>query len=552
MSGGRRLPLLLLAVVLAVGSLIRLVGLERAPLRDDELNHYYVASALQRGEAPALPSGEWYLRGIEYSHAVRFSLDHVQPVERAVRLPSALLGCVALILFAGIAWSMAGAWAAVFSTLLLALYPEMIYQSRSGRFYTMQLLSGLIAFFAGWRVLTGSLHADRDVVNIARQWGWSALAIGGLALAARIQVTTLSVSLAWGIAVAAVAFVDLRRWGRAAVRWSVPLQLTVLGLLGATALLITRPDILTQVGVRAVSVPYWAESLASDPGFYGMVIALNLPLLVIGGAASLYYVARQQRALGLYLVLWFGVPFVLHSLLPWRGHRFIVLALPALVLAVGIAAERLLSVLHARVAAVLTQRRFHPSAAAFAANIATTVVALVAVVPTPALSRAFFPLGAGEVIGWRESLAIADSVREQEPVPLGHTRSLPARHYWGRLDFTANEGLRQQWLTADRKRSELGTAEPGGYVWLPMGSADMYTGAPVLTTPEAIRAFYRGAGSVLIGLDSRSPTRNGVRSELAHVLGAEATELCQGRCGPMMLYHWRFADDDVPEEEVAG
>jgi hypothetical protein len=552
MFRSQRLPLLLLAVVLGIGSLIRLVGLERAPLRDDELNHYYVARSIQRGEAPALPSGEWYLRGLEYSQAVRFSLDHVQPVERAVRLPSALLGCVALFLFAGIAWSMAGAWAAVFATLLLALYPEMIFQSRSGRFYTMQLVFGLLAFYAGWQVLAGSLHAKRRAVDVARQWGWSALAIGGFALAARIQVTTLSVALAWGIALAAVAFMDLRKWGSAAARWSVPLQLTLLGVLGSAALLVARPDTLTQVAVRALSVPYWAETLGSDPAFYGVLIALNLPLLVIGGAASLYYVARQQRALGLYLVLWFGLPFVIHSVLPWRGHRFILLALPALCLAVGIAVTRLLSVVRVRVAAILTQRRSRPPVATFAANAAAAVLALVAVVPTPAFSRALSPVAADQVIGWRESLEFANAVREHEAIPLGHARSLPALHYWGQLDFTVNEGLRQQWLTAERKRSELRAAEPDGYTWRPMGSPDLYTGAPVLTTPQAIRTYFRDVGSVLIGLDSRSMVRNGVRSELAYVLEAEATELCQGRCGHMLLFHWRFADDGFPEEGEAG
>ena len=548
----RRLPLLLLAVVLGIGSFVRLVDLERVPLRDDELNHYYVASSIQRGDAPALPSGEWYLRGIEYSHAVRFSLDHIQPVERAVRLPSALLGCAALILFAGIAWSLAGAWAAVFATLLLSLYPEMIFQSRSGRFYTMQLCFGLLAFFAGWSVLARSLQEERSAAHSARQWGWSALAIGGLALAARIQVTTLSVAAAWGLAVAAVGFMDLRRWGSAAARRSVPLQLTVVGVLGGAALLMARPDTLTHLGVRAVSVPYWAETLASRPTFYVTLIALNLPILVIGGAASLYYVARQQRALGLYLLVWFGVPFVLHSLLPWRGQRFIVLALPALLLAVGIAAARLLSVLHARIAAVLIQRRFHPRFAAFAAHAAVILAALLAVAPTPALSRVLSPADAQVTTAWRESLAIANAVRQHDGVPLGHTRSLPALHYWGRLDFTVNEGLRQQWLTADRMRSQLGTFGRGGYAWLPMGDPDMYTGAPVLTTPDAIRTFYRGAGSVLIGLDSPSMIQNGVRSELAEVLIAEATELCQGRCGPMLLFHWRFADYDVPEEGEAG
>jgi hypothetical protein len=542
------LPLLLLAAVLALGCSIRLVGLDRAPLRNDELNHYYVARALQRGDHPVLPSGEWYVRGLDYTRAASISLDHVTPIERAVRLPSALFGCAGLVLFAILVWSMAGPWPAVYATLLFALYPQLIYQSRSGRFYTLQFLFGLIAFYAGWRALSGTKKPGNAHQRFLHDWGWTALTIAGFALAARVQVVSLSGMAAWGVAVLAVAYAHTRSCGRSALRWSVPLQLTVLGITAGVLLLATRPDAASQMLVRAISIPYWARTTGLQDANYVGLIATNQPVLVFTGALALYWVTRRRRALGLYLLAWFGVPLMLQSMLPWKHERFILLALPALFVAVAIAATELLATVHRFIHEHVARRRLRRPFPALAASTAVIVIALGVLRPTPAFTRAVWPFVRRPVTGWNETLAKARALPGGQHIPIAHSLPLPALHYWGRLDFTINEGAREQWLTSERKQESLGVVEPGGYVMLPQGSPDMYTGAPVLSTPAAIRARYQSAGAVLIGIDARTMQFDGVRSDLYQTLQLEAEELCQGRCGPMLLFHWRFGVDEDPEE----
>ncbi|MGH7555169.1 MAG: ArnT family glycosyltransferase, partial [Longimicrobiales bacterium] len=290
----RALPLWALLAVIVGGCALRLVDLGNAPLRNDELNHYYVARSIERGDDPVLPSGEWYLRGIDYTRLVGLTLDRIEPTELAVRLPSALLGCLGLVLFASIAWVLVGPWAAVIATLLFALYPEAIHQSRSGRFYTMQLLYGLSALYAGWRALGAGLPREQDGSRWNEAWAWTLVTIAALLLAARVQVVTLSGALAWAVCVAATAASDVRAWKAAALRWSVPLQLTMLAVAASLVFVTLRPDAVTQGLVRALAIPHWASAGGFQNANYIGFLTQNMPIVVGAGSASLYYVARRK------------------------------------------------------------------------------------------------------------------------------------------------------------------------------------------------------------------------------------------------------------------
>jgi hypothetical protein len=204
------------------------------------------------------------------------------------------------------------------------------------------------------------------------------------------------------------------------------------------------------------------------------------------------------------------------------------------------AVSGLLLAVHARLSAWLGERRLVAPYPGIAAGVAVAAFGLSLLAPTPAFTRALWPLETFAVAGWSETMAIVASQPAGRPVPVAHARPLLALHYWGTLDFTVAEASRQQWLTRERKRSRLGIDEPAGWVWLPMGAPDPRAGVPVLSSPDAIRAAYRDAGEVLIGLDGRTLDEDGVRAELYRVLVDEAEELCRGGCGPMLLFRWRL------------
>lgn len=538
------LPAVLLLLVVAAGLLLRFDGLADQPLRADELNHLYVAESVRDGGGPVLPSGEYYVRGLSYSRLVAVALAFTGAPELATRLPSALFGSLLLILFAAIAWRLGGAWMSLWSTALMAVFPIALEQSRNGRFYTMQLTFGLIALYAGWMVVrrAGSiLPPDRAMRR--RAWFWAFVTLGSWAACVALQITTLSVAAAWFLTLAAAAAADLQRWRSAALRTSVPLQLLLVLAAGVLVFLAANPGLPAFLWARMLETPYWARAVGSEEMSYARAVLTSIPPLGLLTPLAFFVMVRRRPRLGSYLLVWFLVPLAVHELMPWKATRFVLLALPAMLLALAYAISYGLGEMRKVIRRVMPQRA--GLIAEVGGRIAVGALAIPLLV-NPSFVAAARAVGAGEPPEWRLS---GEVLRERglERVPVGHASSLPALHYWGRLDFTVNEGLRERWVN-ENERARFGLPPGNGYAELPMGAPDLYTGAPVLASPESIRTHFGYAGAVLIGIDPDRATIDGVRPELLEVLETRGEELCQGRCGRMRLYLWAFD----PPREVAG
>jgi len=531
-----RVPLLILLLIVVWGAWIRLSQLGSNPLSSDEMNHYYVAAALRDGKGPVLPSGVWYGRGIEYSQMVRAGLDRVGTVETAVRLPSAIVGTLCLLAFALIAWSMAGPWPAVMATLLLALYPEAVRLSRFGRFYTLQLLVGLLAMYCGWRVLRDRLEAeDFTVRRLAVAWVWASATLLAFGYATRIQVTTLSVAAGWAVSVAVVGILDLHRLRRAAWKWSVPWQLTVLGLLALLALAALAPHLPGELIQRAQAVPMWARLGGSSTimSYYRLLTA-SFPLVIsLSPLIFLVVILRQWRT-GWFLLAWFAIPVLLHSLVfTWKSERYILLAVPALLLAAGIAAIAGLGALNRWIRSRLN--RLTPAWAHGIAAVTVATVAAVAVATTPAFNISRRIPSTRVSNGWDESNRIIRADPNLAGLPLGSAMPLETLYYWRRLDFVVQKALLESWTRDPADRED---ARP--YHLNPVGSPDLYAGRPTLTTPEAIEQAFSDRGAVLIGIQQKYWDYNNVEQSLKTTLERDATELCHDRCGTLRLYYWKF------------
>lgn len=518
-----------LGLVLVWGCYIRVADLGLNTMATDEMNHYFVGQALERGQGPVLPSGAEYTRGLEYSKLVAETLPRIGNEEVAVRLPAALFGVASLILFAAIAWAMGGPWAAVLATLLLGIYPEGVRLSRFGRFYAMQLLAGLVAMYAGWRLVRNPLEANEvSRRRLGKDWSWAALAAVAFAYAARVQVTTLSVGAGFAFFVALVGIRDLLRLKGAAWKGSVPWQLTVAGVVVLALLVVFRSGMLEDLLWRARAVPMWARMSSegsSSVAAYYRAFSDQFPL-VISLLPLIFIVAIVRRArTGWFLTAWFGIPLVLHSLfLEWRSERFVLLAVPGMLIAAGMAGAAGAEAL----AGFIARRTGRP----LLAGVVTAGILLAAVVTQPAFNRARRQHTERVSNGWLESRRImADS--SLGGLPLGSAMPLAALHYWSRLDFVVQPSLLETW-TRDPESHDLDRP----YLFHPMGSPDVYSGRPVLTTPEAIREHFRGRREVLIGIDEKYITYHNIESSLVRVLDAEATELCRRKCGSMRLYRW--------------
>lgn len=534
------LALLILLLVLAGGSYLRLANLGLNTLASDEMDHYFVGQAMEQHQGPVLPSGVRYARGLEYSALVSETLPRVAQAEVAVRLPSAVIGVVGLLAFAIIAWAMGGPWVAVFGTILFAIYPEGLRLSRFGRFYTLQLLSGLIAMYAGWRLVRDPLWPEiLSRKRVIRDWSWVLLAAAAFAYAATVQVTTLSVAAGFALVVACVAMRDLFRLRSAAWKYSVPLQLTALGIVLAAALLLFRSEMVEQLLWRARAVPMWARLSSDGEGpvtAYYRALSNHFPLVIsLLPLIFLVTIVRQPRT-GWFLLAWFAVPLFLHSVVfSWKSERYVLVAVPALFIASGIAAA-------AGAAALMTYfTRLAEGSLGWSRNgrlvgaAGAALVLATALVTQPAFNTARRSINEVKSAGWLESRRIIAGDSTLAHLPIGSASPLGALHYWGRLDFTVQRALLESW-TRDTSSHDLNRP----FLLNPMGSRDVYAGRPTLTTPKAIRERFGRDGSVVIGIDRKYVIFHNIDPGLVQTLEDEGEELCKGRCGSMLLYRWRI------------
>ena len=539
----RSVPGVLLAVVILWGGYVRLTNLGGTPFTSDELNHYYASQSMERGEGPLLPSGQEFRRGLDVTRLVGLTLRFVDSPERAVRLPSAIFGVLCLIVFAAIAWRLGGPWVAVWSTLILSIYPEAVIQSRHGRFYAFQTLFGLFALYAGWMALRGAGRRQMpDVRSVRNSWLWALAALVALGLGTRVQIVTLAVVAGWGLCLVFAAWADGVARGWQEWRRSMPLQLTMLGVLGLAALLIVRTDVAADLLRQTRVVAWWAQARAGMPSplFYYYGLAEDIPVALSFAPLVFLIVALRDLRMGVFLAAWFGVPLFLHSFVfAWKGDRFVQLAMPAFFLAIGIAAALGAGALFRATRDSIAKWKAARPYARPAASTVVAVVALALVVTTPAFNAARRAPGL-DAPRWAEVSAILKERTDLRGLPLGASVPTAGLFYWGRVDFAVAMGLLERFGDPDPNDPSVAEQNQEGSWWVVMGTPDYYTGVPVLTTPSAIQHRFRDVGAVLIAIDSNRWTYGNIEPSLRQRLSLDAEELCAHRCGRLMLFHWRF------------
>jgi hypothetical protein len=540
---GQLLPLALIFVVILLGSWIRVANIGVHEFNNDELDHYFAAQSLNAGGGFELPSGREYVRGKDLTRMVALTIQHVEDPELASRLPAAVFGIISLIVFAVIAWRIGGPWVSLAATLLLAIYPEAVIQSRQTRFYTYQLVFGLVAMYAGWHLVRdGGARTLPGAASLRRQMLWMAVALIALMMALRVQVTTLSVGAGFGVALALASMADLHAHRRAAWRFSLPLWVTAIGLGGVLLLLITSFDTVSSMYRLATYVPIWAGGTAGNPLSYYRFLNEVFPIFVALAPVIFLLLAFRSVRLAVYLAVWFAVPFLLHSLLfAWKGERFIIAAVPALLLASAIVLvegmKMLYMAVHKQLAVSGAPRLSRPLS-----GVLIAAIALFALAATPAFNQARkAPSGALTVQqhNWTVLGRVIAEQPDSDRIPLGSSEALSALFYWERVDFTVLKGA-IEYGPGDGPAGRMRSVQER------QGVPDFYSGVPALTLPDAIREHYAGQPAVLIGIDNVRWEHGSIEPSLMEVLRVEGEELCRGRCGNMQLFRWTFHGASTP------
>lgn len=542
----RYLAWLALASVLVFGSHIRLSALGRPDLSHDELIHYFAAQSVMRDAGPHLPSGEEYRRGLDITRLGGIGASLARDAELGMRLPSAMFGVLNLLLIAAIGWAIGGPWVAVVATLLLAIHPEAVAQSRGVRFYTYQLNFGLVALFATWRLVRqAGRHVTEQRAEIGRTIGWGLLAGAAFLLAARVQITTLSVLAGAGLAVVVAAATDLWMFRRQAWRGSVALYVTSAGAALLLLVLVLEPSLVARLIAQSQHQPLWARLNEGSPLAYYRMLSETFPLLLALAPAIFVVVALRDVRLASFLACWFGVPFVLHSFaFPWKGERFILLAMPAFFLAVAVAVAVMGGALRSAI-----ERAVCGVAGRRLARVAIAMLGLFAIFATPALHRSRkMPSGASEPMfrreRWEGVAAVLRAVPGVDSLPLGSSTPLAALHYIGRADFAVRKdalGRPVGRLALVMAPSSSAAPAEAGFGEFTEGVPDYYSGVPSLTTPEGIRSRFGAWPGVILVIDSTRWVFGDIEPALKETLAEEADELCDGRCGALMAFRWSFA-----------
>jgi hypothetical protein len=529
-----RLPLLFLTIFIGFGTYVRVADLGRRDFGVDELFQVYAAQGMLQGDGAVLPSGRSYTRGIDVTRLVRLSFERSGVGEIPARLPSSAFGVLGLFLFAGALFAMGGAWVAVVGTALFAVYPEAVQQSRELRFYTYQLLFGVAAFYTGWRSVKppdGPLMRPAYLHRLA----WTLATVALLVQAARVQLVSMSVWVAYAVIVIIAATVDLWHDRSRAWRLSLPVHLSAAGLLVGAAVLLLRPDVVRTYLEWAGSVPAWTLAMGGSDLAYYYTLSETYPLLLGLLPAIIVTALLRRPALAIYCVIWFGVPLFLHSfLLAMKGARFVLIPYLGLFALAALAAVHAADATYPLLRERLRAWRLSRRSAARGATLIIGAAGLFAFVTLPAASQSRKLPGGDATSRWSRTAAALRSLPELEAVPIGTSRSLHPLYYWGRIDFVLDDPVRHD---PALRRAGVGISTD-----LTPRETEGSVGAPLLMTAEAIRDRFADRGSVLIAVDPAMATHGRIDPALPRLLAADAEELCHGRCGGMLLYHWRFTE----------
>jgi uncharacterized membrane protein len=347
-----------LLLLLVVGGVLRMQGLERKSLWADEL--FTVNVALHHPLVPAAQQ-PWYratsvldiregdtwlsVKAGEQSPPLfdlieKASVQALGPTEFAARLPSALAACLLLVWVAAFAWLQRGTWLGrvlAWALLLLALHPGLIAYAQEARAYSLG------ASLVGMALVLWLQRWQHGLV------GWRALGWGEMALWLAACYTHYNAAVLVALLLLPDAWMATRR--RSAAAW---LRLGTLGLLFMAWVAINARTILfTASGGVAWprgSLADYVESVCRDvPNM--LHAAWLAAALVLATFALLQRRLRAERLDPVHgrlawavsgLVLAYAVAAALVAYKAGMGHpRYYIFAVPVAMVAVAMVCAQL-------------------------------------------------------------------------------------------------------------------------------------------------------------------------------------------------------------------
>ncbi len=318
----KRLIYLWLLGCLCIGGFLRFYQLGGPSVWVDELNHLYAGQSLIENGSPELPSGQLYDRALIYSKLVSYSFQVLGVNEFSLRLPSAIIGLLCLVLIYFVAKRFFGVTPALLSVLFLAISPFEIGWSRISRMYTLfqfLFLLGIYTFYLGFesenkdtfsRVQTNILKrfTAGGIINFIESWNLNLiwLSISVIFLTVSYFVHQLTALFFVGI-LFYLALMFLVQWRNESFLQALKgkyfiLLVLSLGMTGIMILVV--PGIIAFVQYAVLYSPKWAAMPKfQNPKLYLDFIfdQYNFPMGVLF-VLGIYQVMSRLHRFGYYIV----------------------------------------------------------------------------------------------------------------------------------------------------------------------------------------------------------------------------------------------------------
>ncbi len=301
---------LVLAVLIATGSFLRLWNLGRTSLWVDETNALFAAKSWIENGTLTFPSGFTYTRAPLYTYMTGLFFKAFGITETATRLTAALFGILCIGMVFVLAKKMFNTRVGLLAAFFVVFSPFEVGWSRTAKMYTMMqflTLAAMYAFVRGFEAENKTILKDRHpsaVGRICAAWeispGWLAIS-GTLFLYASIYVHALTVLALWGIFLYCITMAGIRIFhnrisGRFINKYAI---VSVLGVCTALAGWILAPSLRQKLVHFVLYTPAWAEGGSSAQNrqflFEFLISPERFPLAAFFFVGSLLTLTRQAK-----------------------------------------------------------------------------------------------------------------------------------------------------------------------------------------------------------------------------------------------------------------
>ena len=318
----RKLYVIACLIIFAIAIFLRTWNLGKFGFWTDEMYHVIGARSILEEGRPVFPSGDEYTRAIGFTYVVAVFFNLFGISELTARLP----GVISNILFLSISFWVVLKWfdrrIALFYLLCMTASPYTLILARQCRMYApfqLFFFLGTVFFFIGLenrslgdeKRLKKSTWTRKLDINVPFLL-FSAICFGvsnHLQPITKIFIGTVAVYVTCMF----IYEISCRNNDRSLIyKYLIVIVLFILTTIG---IMLFSPATLSELWSTARWHPIWAAGRYFGAHFYRYFLTDNYPFLFFAFPLAVILFLKKYQKLGLYFVLSFCVPVVIHSLL---------------------------------------------------------------------------------------------------------------------------------------------------------------------------------------------------------------------------------------------